>query len=136
MRLEIFNERLAFKNRLLQYLELLFTGSLSREGCLIRWWTSIFKMALRKTFAGYFHNLTAAARVCNMVTGNPRTREKTMWKQAQGMGGLRVWDFQVYRTDTRSFSSHMVFLGNFLGDPKTRKCHFCWFLLTFSKKYF
>ena len=71
------------------------------------------------------------SRVSNMVTGNPRTREKTMWKQAQGMGGLRFWDFQVYRTGTRSFFSHMVFLGKFLADPKTQKCHFnnqnvCW----------
>ena len=28
-------------------------------------------------------------RVCNMVTGNPRTREKTPRKQAQGGTGLR-----------------------------------------------
>ena len=62
--------------------------------------------------------------MCNIVSENPRTREKKPWKQVQGMGGLRFWDFQVYRTGTRSFSSHMVFLGNFLADPKTRKCHF------------
>ena len=43
----------------------------------------------------------------------PETREKKP-----------VWDFQVYRTGTRRFSSHMFFLGNFLADPKTRKCHF------------
>ncbi len=53
----------------------------------------------------------AVARMSNMVTGNPRTREKNPWKQVQGMGGLRFWDFQVYKTGTRSFSSHMVFLG-------------------------
>ena len=29
------------------------------------------------------------ARVCSMVTGNPRSREKTRKKQGQGMGGLR-----------------------------------------------
>ena len=70
------------------------------------------------------HILRSPCRVCNIVSENPRTREKKPWKQVQGMGGLRFWDFKVYRTGTRRFSSHMVFLGNFLADPKTRKCHF------------
>ena len=64
--------------------------------------------------------MRVSLRKTNMVTGNPRTREKTMWKQVQGMGGLRFWDFQVYRTGTWSFSGHMVFLGIFLADPETQ----------------
>ena len=69
-------------------------------------------------------SLSWAFRVCNIVSENPRTREKNPWKQVQGLGGLRFWDFQVYRTGTWRFSSHMVFLGNFLADRNTRKCHF------------
>ena len=76
-------------------------------------------------WGGLTYSLCAMlTRVCNIVTGNPRTREKTRESRLQGMGGLRFWDFQVYRTGTRSFFSHMVFLGNSLADPKTRKCHF------------
>ena len=64
------------------------------------------------------------SRVCNMVTGNPRTREKNPWKQAQGRTDLRFWDFRFTKPEPKRSRSHMVFLGNFLANPKTRKCHF------------
>ena len=53
-------------------------------------------------------------RVCNMVTGNPRTREKNSWKQAQGGTDLRFWDYRFPEPKPKRSRSHIVFLGNFL----------------------
>ena len=74
-------------------------------------------------FFRFLHTL-GLIRVCNMVTGNPRTREKNPWKQAQGGTDLRFWDFRFPEPEPKRSRSHMVFLRNFLANPKTRKCHF------------
>ena len=64
-------------------------------------------------------------RVCNMVTRNPRTREKNSWKQAQGGTDLRFWDYRFPEPEPKRSRSHIVFLRNFLC---TQTLPFSWVL--------
>ena len=62
------------------------------------WAVSLFILAVCFFISS---GIRVPGRVCNMVTGNPRTREKNPWKQAQGRAGLRFSDFRFPEPDPK-----------------------------------